>query len=93
MIALLAFAVSAALMAVQPQLADDPRATVWLGMLAFPGVFVSTISGMMYKITPFLNWLHLQRLGAPIAAVPNMKKMIPGRRDDRPVSPARAGAC
>jgi len=32
---------------------------------------------MMYKITPFLNWLHLQRLGAPMSAVPNMKKMIP----------------
>jgi hypothetical protein len=78
MIALLTFAVSAALMAIQPQIADDPRAAVWLGMLAFPGVFVSTISGMIYKITPFLNWLHLQRLGAPISAVPNMKKMIPG---------------
>ncbi len=78
MIALLTFAVSAALMAIQPQIADDPRSGVWLGMLAFPGVFVSTISGMIYKITPFLNWLHLQRLGAPISAVPNMKKMIPG---------------
>lgn len=78
MIALLAFALSAALMAIQPRIADDPRAAVWLGMLAFPGVFVSTISGMMYKITPFINWLHLQRLGAPISAVPNMKKMIPG---------------
>jgi hypothetical protein len=61
-----------------PEIADDPRAAVWLGMLAFPGVFVSTISGMIYKIAPFLNWLHLQRLGAPISAVPNMKKMIPG---------------
>jgi hypothetical protein len=30
----------------------------------------------MYKITPFLNWLHLQRLGAPMSAVPNMKKML-----------------
>jgi hypothetical protein len=49
-------------------------------MLILPGVFVSTISGMMYKILPFLNWLHLQRLGAPISAVPNMKKMIPGDR-------------
>ena len=77
MTALLAFAVSGAAMALHPELADDPRASVWLGMLAFPGVFVSTISGMMYKITPFLNWLHLQRLGAPISAVPNMKKMIP----------------
>ena len=32
---------------------------------------------MMYKIVPFLNWLHLQRLGAPLSAVPNMRKMIP----------------
>ena len=78
MIALLVFSLSAAAMAIDPTISDDPRAAVWLGMLAFPGVFVSTISGMMYKITPFLNWLHLQRLGAPISAVPNMKKMIPG---------------
>lgn len=78
MIALLIFALSGGVMAVLPEIADDPRALAWLGMLAFPGVFVSTISGMIYKITPFLNWLHLQRLGAPISAVPNMKKMIPG---------------
>ena len=77
MLALFAFGVSVAAIVAFPELADDPRATVWLGMLAFPGVFVSTISGMMYKIAPFLNWLHLQRLGAPISAVPNMKKMIP----------------
>lgn len=76
MLALLGFALSGLAMIVRPGLADDPRASVWLGMLAFPGVFVSTISGMMYKIIPFLNWLHLQRLGGPISAVPNMKKMI-----------------
>jgi hypothetical protein len=35
MLALLAFAVSAAY-GNSPQLADDPRAAVWLGMLAFP---------------------------------------------------------
>ncbi|MBI5107427.1 MAG: hypothetical protein HZA62_01640 [Rhodocyclales bacterium] len=78
MIALLVFAISGTAMAIDPTISDDPRAAVWLGMLVFPGVFVSTISGMMYKIIPFLNWLHLQRLGAPISAVPNMKKMIPG---------------
>jgi len=46
-------------------------------VLAIAGVFVSTITGMTYKIAPFLNWLHLQRLGAPLSAVPNMRKMIP----------------
>ncbi len=77
MLALLAFAVSGAAFLSYPEFGNDPRAAVWLGMLAFAGVFVSAITGMMYKIAPFLNWLHLQRLGAPMNAVPNMKKMIP----------------
>jgi hypothetical protein len=77
MLSLLAFAVSGAAYLMHPAIGDDPRSVVWLGVLAFAGVFVSAITGMMYKITPFLNWLHLQRLGAPMSAVPNMKKMIP----------------
>jgi hypothetical protein len=77
MLALLAFAVSGALCVLVPALGADPRAAVWLGGLALVGVFVSAITGMMYKILPFLNWLQLQRLGVPVAAVPNMKKMIP----------------
>jgi hypothetical protein len=77
MLAILTFAASGAAFIVHPEIADDPRFAVWLGVLAFAGVFVSAITGMMYKIVPFLNWLHLQRLGAPISAVPNMKKMIP----------------
>ena len=56
---------------------NDPRATVWLGLLAIPGVFVSVISGMLYKIMPFLNWLHLQRICAPGMPTPNMRDMIP----------------
>ncbi len=74
---MLAFAISGAAFLLWPALGADPRSLVWLGVLAFAGVFVSAISGMMYKIVPFLNWLHLQRLGAPMSAVPNMKKMIP----------------
>jgi hypothetical protein len=77
MLSLLAFAISGAAFILVPAIGDDPRAMVWLGVLAFAGVFMSAITGMMYKITPFLNWLHLQRLGAPMSAVPNMKKMIP----------------
>jgi hypothetical protein len=77
MVSMLGFALSGALVRLHPEFGDDPRAIVWLGVLVFVGVFVSAITGMMYKITPFLNWLHLQRLGAPISAVPNMKKMIP----------------
>lgn len=77
MLSLLAFAVSGGACLLWPEIGADPRAVVWLGVLAFAGVFVSAISGMIYKISPFLNWLHLQRLGAPMSAVPNMKKMIP----------------
>jgi hypothetical protein len=77
MLSLLGFTFSAAAILSWPALAAEPRAMIWLGVLAFAGVFVSAISGMMYKIVPFLNWLHLQRLGAPLSAVPNMKKMIP----------------
>lgn len=77
MLSMLAFSVSGAVFFMFPTLGFDPRFAVWLGVLAFAGVFVSAISGMMYKIVPFLNWLHLQRLGAPMSAVPNMKKMIP----------------
>ncbi len=76
MLSLLAFAISGAVFFLVPAIASDPRSVVWLGVLAFAGVFVSAITGMMYKITPFLNWLHLQRLGAPMSAVPNMKKML-----------------
>ncbi len=77
MISMLVFSISGAGVLLHPGFAEDPRAAVWLGVLALVGVFVSSLSGMMYKITPFLNWLHLQRLGAPMSAVPNMKKMIP----------------
>jgi hypothetical protein len=47
-----------------------------IGILTFVGLFVSVITGMLYKIVPFLNWLHLQRLGGLTVLPPNMKDMI-----------------
>ncbi len=76
MLSLLAFAISGTAFFLVPAIGADPRSVVWLGVLAFAGVFFSAVTGMMYKIMPFLNWLHLQRLGAPMLAVPNMKKML-----------------
>ncbi len=76
MLSILAFTGLGALSILHPDVGADPRTAVWLGILAFVGVFVSGITGMIYKIAPFLNWLHLQRLGAPLTAVPNMKKML-----------------
>jgi hypothetical protein len=77
MLSLLAFAVSWITFAFMPSLGDDPRAPVWLGVLALPGLFLSVITGMLYKIMPFLNWLHLQQQGGTRMQPPNMKQMIP----------------
>lgn len=77
MLSILAFAALSLLSLIRPEVGVDPRTAVWQGILAFAGVFVSGITGMIYKIVPFLNWLHLQRLGGPLSAVPNMRKMIP----------------
>jgi hypothetical protein len=79
MLSLLALLLSALLFAVLPDWRDDPRQAVWLGMLVLVGVFVSAINGMLYKIVPFLNWLHLQRLCGLNTLPPTMNQMIPER--------------
>ncbi len=79
MLCLLALAVSWLAFAALPQLGEHARAPLWLGVLALPGVFLSVIQGMLYKIMPFLNWLHLQRQGGTVTTQPNMKQMIPER--------------
>jgi hypothetical protein len=57
--------------------AEDYAGTPFLlGVLLMVGVFMPVISGMLYKIMPFLNWLHLQRIGKPGLVVPNMRQMI-----------------
>jgi hypothetical protein len=79
MLALLGLTASWLLFEALPQLGSHPRAPLWLGVLALPGVFLSVIMGMLYKIMPFLNWLHLQRQGGIALPAPNMKQMIPER--------------
>jgi len=38
---------------------------------------VAVISGMLYKIVPFLGWFHLQaQTGAGAGKIPNMKQFI-----------------
>ena len=75
--ALIAYALSWICFMLWPELGAQPRAALWLGVLALPGVFLSVIIGMLYKIMPFLNWLHLQRIGDPRTPPPTMKQMIP----------------
>ena len=77
MLSLLAFALSWIAFEALPQLGGNLRAPLWLGVLALPGLFLSVIMGMLYKIMPFLNWLHLQQQGGMTMTSPNMKQMIP----------------
>jgi hypothetical protein len=79
MICLLAILASGLVMTAFPELADHPRTAYWFGALALPGVFLSAINGMLYKIVPFLNWLHLQKAMGLGMLPPNMKDMIPER--------------
>ncbi len=79
MVLLVAVAVSSLWFGLDADLGGDRRAAIWIGLLAIPGVFVSAISGMLYKIVPFLNWLHLQSLGGPGQMPPNMREMISER--------------
>jgi hypothetical protein len=55
------------------------------GVLLLFGGFMTVIVGMLYKIVPFLIWLHLQNAGARRVLAPNMKKIIAERDMDRQV--------
>ena len=79
MVCLLAVPLSAAAFAAVPVLAEEVQVAWWYGALVLSGVFVSVINGMLYKIVPFLNWLHLQRLIGLGGMPPSMKEMIPDR--------------
>jgi len=48
------------------------------GVLLFGG-FMSVMVGMLYKIVPFLVWMHLQNVGRGRLAAPNMKKVLAER--------------
>ncbi len=45
-----------------------------LGVLLLGGAFPAVINGMLYKIVPFLGWLHLQR---QVKAPPHMNLLLP----------------
>ena len=52
------------------------------GTLVLFGGFMSVIIGMLYKIVPFLVWLHLHHQGRGRLIAPNMKKVLPQGRID-----------
>ena len=59
-----------------PTVGEWPGWPLACGVLIIFGGFVSVISGMLYKIVPFLIWLHLQNQGQGRLMAPNMKKII-----------------
>lgn len=57
-------------------IAEWPGWPLLCGALLLFGGFASVIVGMLYKIVPFLIWLHLQYQGGRRAPAPNMKKIL-----------------
>lgn len=53
---------------------------ILIGILAMFGFAGSVIVGMLYKIMPFLAWFHLQSMCPMGTLAPNMKKILPDRR-------------
>lgn len=53
---------------------DHPVWPLLTGVLVIYGGFVSVIQGMLYKIVPFLAWLHLTQSGIK---APNVKRLQP----------------
>lgn len=66
--------------AVFPALADRPGWAPLFGILLGVGGFMSFIVGMLYKILPFLSWMHLQNIGQGRAMAPPMNKFLADAR-------------
>ena len=62
--------------AVWPSLADLGGWSPFAGILLLVGGFMPFIIGMLYKIVPFLAWLHLRNQAKPGRPVPNMNKIL-----------------
>ena len=65
---------------VWPVLGESDAFPPLLGVVFLGGFAASVVSGMLYKIVPFLAWFHLQaQLQARAGSIPTMKDMIPER--------------
>lgn len=59
-----------------PALGELPGWPLFFGMLLIVGGFLPFIIGMLYKIVPFLAWLHLQNQGQAKILAPNMGRIL-----------------
>ncbi len=71
-------------------MADSTFYPLALGMLFIIGFALSVIQGMLYKITSFLVWFHLQGK-LPFGKTPNMKDIITDRAARRHLRAHLAG--
>ncbi len=60
----------------------ETRISITFGIMAIVGFGVSVVTGMLYKIVPFLSWLHLQNLLTENnlmgrVKVRNMRQLLP----------------
>lgn len=62
--------------AVWPAMADVEGLTLSFGVLLVAGGFLPFIAGMLYKIVPFLSWMHLQTSGQAKVPAPAMNKIL-----------------
>ena len=65
-----------AVAAVFPAAGELPGWTQFFGILLVVGGFLPFIIGMLYKIVPFLAWLHLQNSGQAKVPAPAMNKIL-----------------
>lgn len=68
-----------------PAVGEWPAWPLLFAVLVLLGGFMSVIGGMLYKIVPFLVWLHLQNRGRGRVMAPNMKQVL----DDGPMDRQR----
>lgn len=67
------------LAAIRPELTEWGGWTPLFGIIFGAGGFMSLIIGMLYKIVPFLTWLHLQNAGQGRVFAPNVNKILPDK--------------
>jgi hypothetical protein len=59
------------------------RIDTFVGIAVMIGLFGSIINGMLYKIVPFLTWFRLHSVAGANRRLPNVKAIIPERRQRR----------
>lgn len=78
--------------ALWPAAAELEGWPVFVGILLIAGGFIAFIIGMLYKIVPFLAWMHLQSSGQAKVPAPAMNKIL-GDQDMQRQMRAYVAAC